>query len=177
MVQIYTKNSKIVRIYTNWKNAIQSMVVTFIALQRPSLSIFENKFPRISKKYFPKTNSHRFLKSLSKKIPLISKKVFPRTIPTDFKKSLSKNKFLQILKKSNDVFLRANSNDFLKEYIFSRTISKKKNISEKKFPWISKKVFPRPNSHAFLKHLAENRGSPPVANYPCKCFNHLLLKN
>ena len=33
---------------TNWKNAIQSMVVTFITLQRPCLSIFENKFPRIS---------------------------------------------------------------------------------------------------------------------------------
>ena len=36
---------------TNWRNAIQSMAVTFIALQRPCLSIFQNKFPRISQAF------------------------------------------------------------------------------------------------------------------------------
>ena len=54
-----------VQIYTNWKSAIQSMVVTFIVLQRPRLSIFWNKFPRISKKVFSRTNSHAFLKYLA----------------------------------------------------------------------------------------------------------------
>ena len=51
VVQCLSRLQKTDADITNWRNAIQSMAVTFIALQRPCLSIFQNKFPRISQAF------------------------------------------------------------------------------------------------------------------------------